>query len=59
LAVAKQVVADGFSVAEAKTEVGWEHQYTVLVGTDFGEGSMSAAGIASAMFYENRHQPRG
>jgi prolyl oligopeptidase len=43
--LAKQFVADGFSVAEAKTEISWEDQDTVLVGTDFGEGSMSAAGM--------------
>jgi prolyl oligopeptidase len=38
-------VVDGFTVAEARTQIDWEDQDTVLVGTDFGEGSMSAAGM--------------
>ena len=42
---ARQFVADGFNVAEAKTEISWEDENTVLVGTDFGEGSMSVIGM--------------
>ena len=40
-----QFVADGFSLPEAKSDFSWEDENTVLVGTDFGEGSMSAAGF--------------
>lgn len=40
-----QFVPDGFNLPEARSDVSWEDENTVLVGTDFGEGSMSAAGL--------------
>jgi prolyl oligopeptidase len=43
--VTREFVADGFNLAEAKSDISWEDENTVLVGTDFGEGSMSAAGF--------------
>src|SRR6185369_4439653 len=37
-------VPDGFSVAEAKTDVSWIDQDHIYVGTDFGAGSLTASG---------------
>jgi len=37
-------VADGFTVPEAKTSVGWIDADTIFVATDFGAGSMTASG---------------
>ncbi len=42
--VKKQFVADGFTVPEAKTNVGWKDLDTVYIGTDFGPGSMTTSG---------------
>ena len=42
---ARKFVADGFNLPAARSDVSWEAENTVLVGTDFGEGSMSAAGF--------------
>jgi prolyl oligopeptidase len=40
----KQFIADGFTLPEAKTEIGWEDEDSVLVATDFGEGSLTDSG---------------
>jgi prolyl oligopeptidase len=40
----REFVADGFELPEAKTQIGWEDEDTVLVGTDFGEGSLTESG---------------
>lgn len=37
-------VEDGFYLPEAKSSVAWLDQDTVLVGTDFGEGSLTDSG---------------
>ncbi|MFE1271420.1 prolyl oligopeptidase family protein [Streptomyces sp. NPDC058757] len=37
-------VADGFTVPEAKTSIGWVDADTVFVGTDHGPGSLTDAG---------------
>jgi prolyl oligopeptidase len=37
-------VAGGFELPEAKTQVTWEDADTVLLGTDFGEGSLTESG---------------
>jgi prolyl oligopeptidase len=42
--VTKQFVMDGFNLAEAKHDVSWEDENTLLVGTDFGEGSLTDSG---------------
>ena len=42
--VTRQFVADGFALAEAKTQIGWDDPDTVLVGTDFGPDSMTESG---------------
>jgi prolyl oligopeptidase len=41
----REFVADGFNVSAARNDVSWEDENTVLVGTDFGDGSISAAGF--------------
>ncbi|MFE0600433.1 prolyl oligopeptidase family protein [Streptomyces sp. NPDC058892] len=41
---ALEFVTDGFTVAEAKTRIGWIDHDRVWIGTDFGAGSMSASG---------------
>ncbi len=40
----RQFVADGFTLPEAKNDINWEDEHTVLVGTDFGEGSLTDSG---------------
>ena len=42
---ARNFVADGFNLPAARSDVSWKDENTVLVGTDFGEGSMSVAGF--------------
>ena len=39
-----EFVAGGFHVPEAKTQISWEDADTVLIGTDFGEGSLTDSG---------------
>ncbi|MFE5675881.1 prolyl oligopeptidase family protein [Streptomyces erythrochromogenes] len=39
-----EFVTDGFTVAEAKTRIGWIDLDRVWIGTDFGAGSMSTSG---------------
>jgi len=38
---AKQFVRDGFALPEAKSGVAWKDKDTLLVGTDFGPGSLT------------------
>ena len=40
----RQFVPDGFSVPEAKTDIAWVDEDTVLIGTDFGPGSLTDSG---------------
>jgi len=40
----KQFVANGFTLPEAKSITAWLDQDTLLVGTDFGSGSMTKSG---------------
>jgi prolyl oligopeptidase len=42
--VTRQFVANGFNLPEAKSDISWEDENTVLVGTDFGEGSLTDSG---------------
>ncbi|UCG87645.1 MAG: S9 family peptidase, partial [Gemmatimonadota bacterium] len=39
-------VEDGFFLPEAKSSVGWVDDNTLLVGTDWGEGSLTTSGYA-------------
>ena len=40
----KSFVKDGFKLPEAKSSVTWIDQDTLMVGTDWGEGSLTASG---------------
>ena len=40
----RQFVADGFNLPEAKSDIDFEDDDTVLVATDFGEGSLTDSG---------------
>ena len=40
----KSFVEDGFTLPQAKSSVTWEDADTLLVATDYGEGSMTASG---------------
>ncbi len=40
----KAFVKDGFEVPEAKTTVNWVDENTLFIGSDFGEGSLTASG---------------
>ncbi|MDY6870165.1 MAG: prolyl oligopeptidase family serine peptidase [Actinomycetota bacterium] len=42
--VSMQFVGGGFELPEAKTAITWEDEDTVLVGTDFGEGTLTQSG---------------
>ncbi|WP_338763832.1 prolyl oligopeptidase family serine peptidase [Massilia sp. METH4] len=42
----RSFVADGFNLAEAKTDIAWIDADTLFVGTDFGPGSMTTSGYA-------------
>jgi len=53
----KQFVADGFSLPEAKSGVQWQDADTVLVGTDFGPGSLTDSGYPRIVKRWRRGQP--
>ena len=53
----RQFVADGFELPEAKTQIGWEDENTVLLGTDFGEGSLTDSGYPRLVKRWRRGQP--
>jgi prolyl oligopeptidase len=56
--VAKRFVAGGFTLPEAKSDVSWEaDHHTVLVGTNFGPGSMTDAGYPRLVKRWQRGQP--
>ncbi|MFN2638021.1 MAG: prolyl oligopeptidase family protein [Gemmatimonadaceae bacterium] len=40
----KKFIADGFKLPEAKSNLAWVDRNAVLVGTDFGQGSMTTSG---------------
>jgi prolyl oligopeptidase len=43
--VTRQFVADGFTLPEGRHNINWEDENTVLVGTDFGDGSLTNMGL--------------
>jgi prolyl oligopeptidase len=43
-AVDKRFISDGFMLPEAKSRVSWQDENTLLVGTDFGPGSLTDSG---------------
>ncbi|MFM9032891.1 MAG: prolyl oligopeptidase family serine peptidase [Mycobacterium sp.] len=50
-------VPDGFELAEAKSRFSWEDPDTLLVGTDFGPGSMTESGYPRIVKRWHRGQP--
>ena len=53
----RQFVEDGFSLPEAKTSITWETADSVLVGTDFGPGSLTDSGYPRIVKRWQRGQP--
>ena len=53
----RQFVADGFELPEAKTQISWEDENTVLLGTDFGEGSLTDSGYPRLVKRWKRGRP--
>jgi prolyl oligopeptidase len=47
----------GFKLAEAKTSAGWVDRDTLLVGTDFGPGTMTTSGYARSIRLWKRGTP--
>ena len=50
-------MAGGFELPEAKSRVTWEDHDTVLVGTDFGPGSLTDSGYPRIVKRWRRGQP--
>lgn len=53
----REFVDGGFQLPEAKSQVSWEDRDTVLVGTDFGEGSLTNSGYPRVVKRWRRGQP--
>ncbi len=53
----REFVSDGFELPEAKSDVTWEDEDTVLVGTDFGPGSLTDSGYPRVVKRWRRGQP--
>jgi prolyl oligopeptidase len=53
----RSFLVDGFELAEAKSRVSWEDHDTVLVGTDFGPGSLTDSGYPRVLKRWRRGQP--
>ncbi len=53
----KDFVADGYQLSEAKTDIGWEGHDSVLVGTDFGPGSLTDSGYPRIVKRWQRGRP--
>ncbi len=53
----KAFVPDGFALEEAKSRVSWYDRDTVVVGTDFGEGSLTRSGYPRVLKVWRRGQP--
>ncbi len=55
--LAREFLADGFTLPEAKTRISWEDEDTVLVGTDFGPDSLTESGYPRVVKRWRRGQP--
>lgn len=53
----RRFVEGGFQLPEAKSQISWEDPDTVLVGTDFGEGSLTDSGYPRLVKRWRRGQP--
>jgi prolyl oligopeptidase len=54
---ARQFVTNGFELPEAKTDITWQDCDTVIVGTDFGPGSLTESGYPRLTKRWRRGQP--
>ncbi|MEX2153675.1 MAG: prolyl oligopeptidase family serine peptidase [Gemmatimonadaceae bacterium] len=54
---AKTFVRGGFFIPHAKTNASWKDENTLLVGTDFGPGSMTTSGYARVVKQWRRGTP--
>jgi prolyl oligopeptidase len=55
--VTREFVSDGFELPEAKSHVSWADPDTVLVATDFGEGSLTESGYPRVVKRWRRSHP--
>ena len=55
--VSKQFVRDGFELPEAKSQMVWLDENTLLVGTDFGPGSLTDSGYPRVIKQWKRGTP--
>jgi prolyl oligopeptidase len=53
----RHFVADGFALPEAKHRIVWETSETLLIGTDWGEGSLTESGYPFIIKRWRRGQP--
>ncbi|MGV0802555.1 S9 family peptidase, partial [Mycolicibacterium elephantis] len=53
----RQFVSGGFEMPEAKTQITWADENTVLLGTDFGEDSLTESGYPRLVKRWRRGQP--
>ncbi|MGE2832912.1 prolyl oligopeptidase family serine peptidase [Mycobacterium sp. SMC-4] len=53
----RRFVADGFELPEAKSQVAWADHDTLLVGTDFGEGTLTESGYPREVRRWRRGRP--
>ncbi len=53
----REFVSGGFELAEAKTDITWESRDSVLVGTDFGPGSLTDSGYPRIVKRWRRGEP--
>ncbi|HEX3673771.1 MAG TPA: prolyl oligopeptidase family serine peptidase [Rhizomicrobium sp.] len=53
----KSFVKDGFTLAEAKSQITWLDDDSVLFGTDFGRGSMTTSGYPNVVKLWKRGTP--
>jgi prolyl oligopeptidase len=53
----RSFVKDGFALAEAKSQITWLDEDTVVFGTDFGPGSMTSSGYPRVVKVWKRGEP--
>jgi prolyl oligopeptidase len=53
----RQFVADGFTLPEGRHNIVWEDENTLLVGTDFGDGTLTNVGLPRLVKRWRRGEP--
>lgn len=53
----KKFIGEGFNLPEAKTHIDWLDENSVIVGTDYGPGSMTKSGYPRILKLWKRGQP--